>query len=172
MKQYKNEKERLGNKYSSPMHYILSGLIPYTEANLKLAFRPHAFFNDLEKIDSIKANKQSLKSAYYRAVKRGLIVLDDAGNPRLTEKGRRKIQPYKPVKLKIGARLIVIFDIPEQERYKRTRMRTLLRELSFQQIQKSVWESRYDHREYLRLEIAEMQLHEYVKVYEASQIEV
>lgn len=168
---YKDEMQRLNAKYSSATQYVLSGLIPYTEANLKLTFKPSVFFNDLEKLDQIKAGKKTLKSAYYRAIKQGLVEIDEQKIPRLTKKGLKKVKPYKPERLK-GSRLMVIFDIPEERRYKRNRLRTLLRELSFNQVQKSVWTSDYDHRQYLRAEIADMQLQEYVKVYEASQIEI
>ncbi len=160
------EKERLAKKYHSSIHYILSGLIPYTEANLKLAFSPNAFFNDLEKLDAIKANKKALKSAYYRAIKKGLIKIDEAGIPRLTEKGLRKTKVFQPKKLK-GAQLMIIFDIPEEERSKRQRLRTLLRELTFRQVQKSVWVSDFDHREYIRAEINESQLEGCVELFES-----
>jgi DNA-binding transcriptional regulator PaaX len=163
------EKERLAKKYHSPTHYILSGLIPYTEANLKLAFAPNAFFNDLEKLDTIKANKKALKSAYYRAIKKGLVKIDDSGIPRLTEKGLRKTKTFKPKKLK-GAKLMIIFDIPEEERPKRQRLRALLRELAFRQVQKSVWVSDFDHREYIRAEINEAQLQGCVELFESRTI--
>ena len=153
------------------MHYILSSLIPYTESNIKLAFKPSLFFNDLEKLDRIKSSKKALKSAYYRAIRQKLILVDEKGIPRLTDKGLREARPYKPEKLK-SSKLMIIFNIPEGERFKRRRLRMLLRELSFHQIQKSVWESRYDHREYLRAEISDMNLQEYVKVYETAQIEI
>lgn len=161
----------MDKKYKSHAHYILSALLPYTEANIKLSFKPSAFFNDLEKLDQVKANKKSLQTTYYRLIKRGLIVIDDTGMPRLTKKGIDQVKPYKTKKLK-GSSLMVIFDIPEQESFKRRRLRTLLKELSFKQVQKSVWESRFDHRDYLRAEIEKMQLQEYVKVYESAQIEI
>jgi DNA-binding transcriptional regulator PaaX len=163
--------EDLNKKYKSSIHYILKSLIPYSDPNLKLAFHPNQFFNDLEKLDAISAKRKSLRTSYYRAIARGLVKIDKEGIPRLTVKGQRKVKVYKPKKLK-GSSLMVIFDIPEAERYKRQRFRTLLRELSFKQIQRSVWESRFDHRQYLRAEIAEMKLQEYVKVYETAQIEI
>lgn len=161
----------MDRKYKSHTHYILSALLPYTEANIKLSFKPSAFFNDLEKLDKVKVNKKSLQTTYYRLIKRKLIKLDDSGTPRLTRKGINQVRPYKAKKL-TGSSLMVIFDIPEEERHKRRRFRTLLKELYFNQIQKSVWESRYDNRDYLRAEIDEMQLQEYVKVYESAQIEI
>lgn len=164
------EKERLAKKYYSTTHYVLSSLIPYTEANLKLAFKPNAFFNDLEKLDVIKANKKALKTAYYRAIRQGLIEVNADRIPRLTEKGIRKTKKFRPKKLK-GARLMIIFDIPEDERFKRQRLRTLLRELSFEQIQKSVWMSEFDHREYIRAEIKDFGLEGCIELFEARTIQ-
>lgn len=166
MKEWQKERHRLGKKYRSTTHYVLSALIPYTESNLKLSFKPSVFFNDLEKLDQIKAQKNSVRTAYYRAVKQQLIELDNQGVPYLTEKGLRKVKPYKPRKLK-GSLLMVIFDIPETERYKRQRLRLLLKELSFQKRQQSVWVSDKDHRQYLKAEIAEHGLKDYVEVFEA-----
>jgi CRISPR/Cas system-associated endoribonuclease Cas2 len=129
------------------------------------------FFDDLEKLDQIKSRKKAYRSAYYRAIRSKLIEINDAGIPVLTQKGRRKIKPYKSSMIK-GASLLVIFDIPESESFKRRRFRLLLKELKFYQVQKSVWQSSYDHRDHLRAEIADMNLEEYVKVYESAQVEI
>jgi DNA-binding transcriptional regulator PaaX len=153
-----------------PMRFVLEAFVPYTKSNLLLAFKPSLFFYELEKKTGRK--RRSLESAYYRLIKKGLIEMDDNKIPRLTERGRQKVRVYEPERLKFGAHLMVIFDIPEEERYKRRRLRLLLRELSFRQIQKSVWETDYDHREYLRAEIAEMNLQEYVRVYEVAPVEI
>lgn len=157
-------------RLSEPTKFVLEAFIPYTKANLLLSFKPSMFFDELEKKSG--RHKRSLQSAYYRAIDRGLIEIDHQGIPRLTDKGHRKTKVYRPQRLKFGAHLIVIFDIPEEERYKRRRLRMLLRELSFRRVQQSVWETKYDHREYLRAEIAEMHLQEYVRVYEAAAIEL
>lgn len=154
-----------GKLPESSLRYVLEGLVPYTEANLKLAFKPHAFFNDLERISQRK--RRTLQNAYYKAQKDGLLVMDAAGVPRLTDKGRAKIAPYKPRALGKQARLVVIFDVPEIDRWKRRHLRLLLRELSFRQVQKSVWESKYDYRDYLKSEIIHLGLQEAIIVYEA-----
>lgn len=161
--------QRLYNKElpNSCLRYILEGLIPYTKANMKLTFRPHQFFNDLEKIS--KRKERSLRNAFYKATKQGFIEAGDDGIPRLTKKGRAAIKPYRPKILK-NAKLMVIFDIPEIASWKRRHIRLLLKELSFQQIQKSVWESEYDHREYLTAEIRNLKLENCIKVYEAVPI--
>ncbi|MBW3568628.1 CRISPR-associated endonuclease Cas2 [Candidatus Parcubacteria bacterium] len=165
-----SEYDRLGKKYRSPLHYILAGLIPYTEANVKLTFKPNQFFNDLEKLDRIKINKKAIRSTYYRAVKNGLIEFSANGkNPRLTNKGQSKLMPFSPEKLE-NSSLMVIFDIPEKDRSKRRQLRILLRELAFSQVQKSVWISTFDSREYLKSEIKQNKLENFVQVFEAHRI--
>ncbi|MBW3569421.1 CRISPR-associated endonuclease Cas2 [Candidatus Parcubacteria bacterium] len=155
----------------SALVYILKGLaVPLSEANVKLSFKPGLFFNDLEKISAKK--RQSLKNSYYKAIKSKLIELDDQGFPRLTSKGRKKFQLYEPKKLSNSAKLMVVFDIPEDERHKRRHLRTLLKELYFNKIQQSVWVSSYDCKDYLAAEIKNYNLQKYVFVYEADQLKI
>lgn len=162
---------KFSKKQDTALIYILKGLlVPYSDANIKLSFKPNLFFNDLERISNNK--KQTIRNAYYKAIKHGLIEIGSDEVPRLTDKGRRKIKPYKPKYLGKAAKLIVIFDIPETEGYKRRHLRLLLRELSFEQIQKSVWGSSYDHRKYLKAEILEYGLDSYVEVYESRKINI
>lgn len=137
---------------------------------MRLAFKPASFFYELEKKSRTK--ERTLRSAYYRAIKKGLLVIDDTGIPRLTAKGRHKIKPYKPARLAKDACLLVVFDILETERAKRNHLRALLRELSFKKVQQSVWMSRYDHREYLTMELQEYGLEDNVVVYEALKLSV
>lgn len=157
-------------KYRSTTHYMLSSLIPYTEANLKLTFKPTMFFNDLENLGEYNAEKQALCGSYYRAIKKELVKTDDMGIPHLTEKGLAQLRRYEPSKLSGIASILVIFDIPEEERRLRQRLRTLLRELRFTQVQKSVWQSEYDVLEYLVPELRQHHLDEYVQVYESARV--
>ncbi len=163
-------KKNVEQRYKSATHYILASLVPYTEANLKLSFKPHAFFDDLERLDRYADYKRSsLEVSYHRAVKKGLI--DTSGrHPSLTEGGERKLEKYQPKVLGEGARLLLIFDIPEDERVKRNRLRALLRELKFTYVQQSVWATKYDVLDYLRDEITANGLQAYVKLYESSPI--
>ena len=96
---HSGEVRQIDGKYRSTAHYILSSLIPYTEANLKLSFKPTAFFNDLEKIDAHKAKHGTLRSSYYQAIKKGLIEIDKSGVPCLTEQGLAQLQRYEPKRL-------------------------------------------------------------------------
>ena len=168
-RQASDESERIGKKYRSTTHYVLSSLIPYTEANLKLSFKPNAFFNDLEKLDRYEASRNSIKASYYRAVRDGLIETDGA-LPHITEKGLSQLRRYEPKRLTGAASILVIFDIPEEERRARQKLRTLLRELHFSQVQKSVWQTEYDVLNYLVPELQAGHLYEYVQVYESARI--
>lgn len=150
----------------SALAYILIALIPYSRPNLKLVFFPNKFFDDLEKISKYK--KSTLKKTYYRAHKSNLIKID-SGKPALSKKGKTLVKIYQPTKLK-NAQLMVVFDIPETKRHKRRVLRTLLRELYFEQIQKSVWVTKYDFVEYLKSEISANDLEDCVIIYEVSRL--
>ncbi len=162
-------------RYTSPMpksalRYVLEALVPYTEANFMLAFKPHAFFNELERLDSQRQySRASLKKAYYTAKSKNYIQPDDTGWPQLTTHGRRALQPHVP-KLVAHSCVMVIFDIPEVERAKRRYLRLLLRELQFTQTQQSVWTSQYDCKDIIAAEIKSQELEAFVEVYEAARI--
>lgn len=96
--------------------------------------------------------------------------MGEDGIPRLTDEGWKRVKPYRPEKLRGSVRLMVIFDIPEEERHKRRHIRMLLKELQFEQEQKSVWTTAYDHRSYLREEIKTLGLQSYVRTYECARI--
>lgn len=152
----------------STLEYVLLSLVPFSEPNLKLAFKPNLFFKDLEKAQDEQHAK--LRSAYYRAIRSGHVEIGDDHIPRLTEKGRRKIRPFVAKKLGKDAKLMVIFDVPESERAKRDRLRIILHDCEFTKVQKSVWVSDYDYRDLLHSEISEQGLETYVQVYEANRL--
>ncbi len=157
-------------KLSPSTVYLLKGFLPYSKANLQLTYKPAAFFRELEKLSNSK--ERTLRSAYYRSIKKGLLIIDDNGIPRLTSRGLRQIDVYKPKVLGKGSFLLITFDIPEADRRKRNHLRALLHELKFKKIQQSVWASRYDHRAYLAAEIADYDLAPYVHVYEAVRLQI
>jgi len=157
------------------LQHVLMGLIPYTRENIDLTFKPHHFFNELERIDqqksSVSHKKESLRIAYYRAKQKGLIQIGPDGWPCLTEEGKDKLARFSPKKLK-GAKLVVIFDIKEIYRSSRDEFRRLLIELRFTQVQRSVWISNYDSRQILAVEISRMSLGKDVIAYEAREIDL
>lgn len=156
---------RFNSPYSkSCVTSILDAFLPYTQENLTLTFKPSKFFADLAKTEHY--HKRSLQNAYYRSINDGLIAIDDIGIPRLTDKGIKRLRPYKPTRLIGDVKLFVIYDIPESDRWKRRRLRLLLHELKFKQVQKSVWVTSYEVRSYVNSGIREYNLSEYVKIFE------
>lgn len=160
--------DRITKKYKSATHYMLASLIPYSESNIKLVFTPKHFFKDLAQIDRYK--EQTLKNAYYHSIKKGYIEISDkSGAPIITEEGLNKLKPYLSKKLS-SSQLMVIFDIPENHRYKRYQLRATLRQLEFSQVQKSVWVTDLDSREYLGSEIKRLNLGEFVEIFECRKL--
>ncbi|HTE22525.1 MAG TPA: hypothetical protein VK674_05800 [Candidatus Limnocylindria bacterium] len=159
---------------NSALAYVLEALIPYSDANVKLAFKPHLFFNDLENIarqkQSLSYRRQTLRNAFYHAKRSGFIEFSKSGGPRLTRKGEAYLKPYEPSKLGDSARLMVIFDIPEEQRAKRRYLRLILRQLKFKMVQQSVWISKYDCKTILHDEIEAYELQAYVQIYECVRL--
>lgn len=154
-------------KYRSTTHYVIASLVPYTEANLKLAFKPNLFFIDLDRLSRQKYSKGAVRNAYYRVVKDGFVELDEQKIPRLTQKGEQSLQRYQPKKLGSDASILLIFDIPETDRAVRNKLRATLRELKFTPVQQSVWRTEYDVLDYLKAAIDEYKLEAYVQIYES-----
>lgn len=144
---------------------VLLALVPYTRQNLQLVFAPNQFFNELEKTSDYSA--QSIRQAYYRAKRDKLISTSD-GKVTLSTEAIRRVRPFTARKLLGGVRLMVIFDIPEQNAHVRREFRALLRELKFEQIQQSVWTSDMDHAVTLRDFVNENDANDWVKLYESA----
>lgn len=149
----------------SALVYVLVALIPYSKPNLLLAYKPGLFFRELEKVSRYK--QSTLRAAYWRAQKEGLIETNKNLSV-LTVKGQRKIAPFMAEKLKNDARLMVIFDIPEDQKAKRQKLRQILKKWQFRQVQKSVWMTGKDYREELVDLIKELNLIGCVEIYECA----
>lgn len=152
--------------YSS-LEYVLLALVPYSRPNLDLAFKPSKFFSDLEKTS--KKQRNNLQPALSKAIRKGLVERVD-GIPVLTAKGRQKIVPLTAKHLKKDVQLMVTFDIPEHLRFKRRQLRTFLKLHDFRQAQKSVWLSPLDFRQEIRMLVDELQIKEFVDIYECSKL--
>lgn len=95
-----------------------------------------------------KFTEQQFRQACARLERDGLLLKEARGKWRIAARGktaikkiittisRRTTYPQPPTGL---ASTIVIFDIPEKERDKRTLVRAELRALEFKPLQKSVW---------------------------------
>ncbi len=149
----------------SALKQILLALLPYSRQNLMLSFSPNRFFNELEQQTGY--NRRSLKQAYDRGQDRGLI---SPGSSQLTTKGYKEIQPFIATRLKNQAKIMVVFDIPEQNAIGRRRLRAVLKSWQFNQVQKSVWATDMDYREALVGIIAELKLSGYVEIYECARL--
>lgn len=152
---------------NSALIFILKGFIPYTEENMLLAFKPTKFFNELEKIS--KYRKSTLKHAYWRARKDGLVEVSGK-TAKLTDKGIALIKPFTAKKLSNKSRLMVIFDIPEDQGYRRQQFRNILKSWGFEQIQKSVWVTDVDYRGLLKEVIEELEITKFVEIYEGLRL--
>lgn len=146
---------------------LLVALVPFTENNLLLTFKPAQFFTELEK--KTNANRNTLAATMSRAKKNGFIKIDEEGIPQLTWRGKTKINLALGEKLK-KQRLIVIFDIPESQCSKRRELRAYLYSQNFRYIQKSVWASQYNVIDELLDVIAELGLGRCVQVLLAEQV--
>lgn len=155
-------------KEKSALVHVLLALVPYTRDNLLLVFSPNRFFNELEK--SSHHTMSSLRTAYSRAKQDNTIAVEK-GRVTLSIRARQIIQPYTAKKLASGGELMVIFDIPEDYADRRRKLRNILRSLGFKQVQQSVWSSENDHKRVLFDTILDLDLADYVQLYEASRID-
>lgn len=154
-----------GSRHQSALVFVLKGLIPYTQENLMLSFKPNLFFNELEKISRYK--RRTLEDAL-RAAQRQKLIEQEADIVRLTNAGIKIIQPFIAEHLPKGAKLMVIFDIPEDMAVVRAKFRRILKDWHFQQAQKSVWVTSYDHKSSVKEVVSELGLSAYVQLYECS----
>jgi DNA-binding transcriptional regulator PaaX len=145
---------------------VLKALIPYTEQNMKLAFKPNLFFNDLERIT--RSNRQTLANTLSRTKRQGLVK-NRGGVPVLTKKGLAKLKELQSPDLLAGW-LLVSFDIPETRRHDRYTLRSYLRLHGFRQLHKSLWANEYDYTQDLKGIIAELKLGQYVGIFVAASV--
>ncbi|MFO0971299.1 MAG: hypothetical protein U0520_03040 [Candidatus Saccharimonadales bacterium] len=148
-------------RYGTTTRYLLENLLPDHNKRLYRA----ALVNYVASNHEISARQ--LNNAFSRAIRQGLIIINEVGAPELTAKGRHAMLPFTAPTLP-GSVLMIIFDIPEADRKKRDHLCLLLKELSFEQIQKSVWVTKFDHQEYLRAEIQALGLEKEVQLSEAK----
>lgn len=150
-------------RYGTTTKYLLESLIPIK----KTAQQRSELIRAVADANGISV--QSLHNSFSRAIRKGLIKINDDGSPELTQKGHHVVAPFIAPTLRNSV-LMIIFDIPEADRRKRDHLRTLLKELSFTQVQKSVWVTKYDHREYIKAEISALHLEKDVQLLEAKSL--
>lgn len=159
-------------EYQSKKHpallYVLRGLLPYTQENLLLSYKPKRFFAELEKVSGYK--QSTLRNACARAKQRGYISGDTI--PQLTDAGLKKLQPYIPRQLPSGAQLLVMYDVPVYMEAERRALIRLLKSLQFDMVQKSVWITSYDHRDTLRDAAKALGLGDCIVLYECARVKL
>ena len=132
-----------------------------------LAFKPNLFFNELEKISRYK--RQTLEKALAEA-QRQKLAEKHQNIIRLTGAGKNKLAPFVAKKLPASARLMVIFDIPEDKAKVRTRFRRTLRVWHFEQVQESVWVTEYNHRKSVKDLAAELEINQHIMLFECAPV--
>jgi len=135
-----------------------------------------------------KSEKERFRQRFYSMMhklkKDGLVdvvVKDKKSFLRLTSDGKRRLlvlkknhanalpdNSYGECGAANGRFTIVVFDVPEKERRKRFWLRSALRNLGFQLIQKSVWMGKVKIPEMFLDDLKELHLIDYVEIFEIS----
>lgn len=168
------------------MQYTLTGklllfLADWLDFNSRFSWRNFSAMSDdprihrhrkwLEKCLGNKREKEKLYNAF-QSLKRSRFlqekVLNNVCGYILSNKGKNrvfslKIKQLNKEKNKDNAWLMVLFDIPEKLRKSRDFFRHSLRELGFEQLQKSVWVTPYNVASELEKLIAFGGLEKFVK---------
>lgn len=157
------------NQKHAVLKATIKAFIPYSEENLLLARRPNQFFNYIEKLEQqTGANKNTIRATISRAKRSGLIKVDEKGRLVTTWRGKIKV-PLMPKK-KLRHYLVVVFDIPEKYRRQRDLLRAYLKSTYAEQVQKSVWKTKYDIYDELLEVIDELAINDYVDLFMADEI--
>lgn len=147
--------------------YLLWSLVPYTDPNLKLVFKPVRFYDDLERIYAV--NKTTLRATMGRALSNGLVERV-GGVPMLTDAGMRRIQPLLASRHQRNSVILVVFDIPEDLAHKRRQLRRGLKAAGFIQVQKSVWQTKNNLEDYAKGLAKDLRLQQYVQFFIADKL--
>ncbi|MCX7956124.1 MAG: CRISPR-associated endonuclease Cas2 [Patescibacteria group bacterium] len=121
-------------------------------------------------------NKDSFKNIKHYAFKKGYINKKE-NKIKINKKGEELLKNYYPKfyfkKEKWDNKIrLVIFDIQEINKTKRTNLRRLLKKIGFLMIQKSVWLSPYNQFDLIKKWVKKNKLNEKILLIEASQINI
>ncbi|OIO49220.1 hypothetical protein COZ78_03000 [bacterium (Candidatus Gribaldobacteria) CG_4_8_14_3_um_filter_42_11] len=125
-------------------------------------------------------SERQINSALGRLKRSNILVLKEKNGKftvELSEKGKKKIQQITIDDLKNkkpeqwdGLWRVVIFDIPERQKYGRAALREKMKYLGFYQLQKSVWAFPYDCEKEIELLANFFNIYDYVNFIEAKKI--
>jgi phenylacetic acid degradation operon negative regulatory protein len=126
--------------------------------------------NLLQLIPRGRHSKEAVRHAVRRLDKKGhiLAIRQDKGwRISLSQRGREELLKYEHGLKKLkkigtwdGKWRLLIFDIPEQKRHLRDKLRSLLNQLGFIQLQKSVWTYPWECQDVLHLIRVKYKLHQ------------
>ncbi|MEW5805280.1 MAG: CRISPR-associated endonuclease Cas2 [Patescibacteria group bacterium] len=126
--------------------------------------------------------KRRLYNLLYKLGKEGMLIPDSQPDRdlKLSKKGKKKFLALKQSKefsarkyrkyKKGGVRkkTIVMFDIPESKKHQRVWLRSVLKNLGFKMVQKSVWSGDYlIPRDFIK-DLSRLGLLDYVEIYEIN----
>jgi len=166
------DKNKKGNKKDhTVLIAVLKAFLPYSRENLMLSFKPRKFFNHLDYLEKqTQASRRSLSATISRAKRNGLLKVDEQGNITTSWRGKIKLSII-PTK-KTRNLLIIVFDIPEVLRKNRDLLRLYLKTTLCEQVQKSVWKTKYDIYDELTEIIKDLNISDYVNLFMADEIQV
>ncbi len=156
-------KTRRNIKQGSALAYLIGGLIPYTEPNLKLVFKPSQFFRELSQKSGLA--ESTLKNALVQAKRENLLSQNESrfNFSKETKRLINRFEKLEATPLRSGY-MLVLFDIPQSHDTERRLFVRELKSLRFKQIQKSVWANDHDNRDIVLDIIAELKIGRFVAV--------
>ncbi len=123
----------------------------------------YSFLNKLKNQGLIEKNKTDEKKSIWKITKKGLEKLNLIKEKKLFSKQTVNYKKESDNKIKI-----VIFDVPEKERYKRTWLRATLVFLNFALLQESVWVGKNKIPEQFIYDLREREMLPYIQIFEIS----
>jgi DNA-binding transcriptional regulator PaaX len=161
-------------RHSSNTRLILRALYVFTSRSGSLLVARHGINEAISIRDKQEyaSEYRTYKRAVIRAKKRNLIKVEKRANKAriaLTDEGMnlgiKSLLEMERRLLPKGEKCLVTFDIPEHVRDVRQSLRRLLKSSRFVQVQRSVWSSKRDVIEILRIYLRKAGLNEWVDVY-------
>lgn len=125
--------------------------------------RFYALLNKLKNQELIEKRKIGPKSSLWKVTRKGVEKLNLIKEKKFF--GKQNINYQKQIDDKIK---VIIFDIPEKERYKRVWLRAVLIFLDFKLLQKSVWIGKNKIPEEFISDLRERKILPYVEVFEVT----
>ena len=128
----------------------------------KIRNRFHAMVSNLEK-DGLVEVSEDEEGKYFKITQKG--------KNKLYQLNERKAGELPPINYKVGKGsnlVLVMFDIPENERKKRVWLRSALVVLGFKMVQKSVWMGKVKIPKDFLKDIAEIRVIKFIEIFEVG----